>query len=72
MFQKLPVNGLNGKKMYLNLMKIVIKNISLKCMLHIQKTLLNLGNLPFLAEKMEIKKCDMLLCNINSRENYFV
>ena len=56
MFQNLPVNGLNGKKMYLNLMKIVIKNIFLKCMLHIQKTLLNLlGNLPFLAEKMEIK-----------------
>ena len=42
-------------------------------MLNIQKTLLNLlGNLPFLAEKMKIKKCDMLVCNINGRENYFV
>ena len=37
------------------------------------KKLLNLhGDLPFLAERKKIKKCNKLACNINYKENYVV
>ena len=35
------------------------------------KNLLNLhGDLPFLAERKKIKKCNKFVCNINDEENY--
>ena len=35
------------------------------------KNVLNLhGDLPFLAERKKVKKCNKLLCNINGKENY--
>ena len=37
------------------------------------KNLLNLhSDLPLLAERKKIKKCNMLVCNINYKENYVV
>ena len=36
-----------------------------------RQNLLNLhGDLPFLAERKKIKKCNKLVCNINDKENY--
>ena len=35
--------------------------------------LLNLhGDLPFLAGRKKVKKCNKLVCNISDKENYFV
>ena len=35
------------------------------------KNVLNLhGDLPFLAERKKIKKCNKLFCSINDKENY--
>ena len=37
------------------------------------KNLHNLhGDLPFLAERKKIKKCNKLVCNIHDKENYVV
>ena len=37
------------------------------------KNVLNLhGDLPFLAERKKIKKCNKLFCSINDKENYVV
>ena len=37
------------------------------------KNILNLhSNLSFLAERMKIKKCNKLVCNINDKEHYVV
>ena len=40
-------------------------------MLNIQKNLFNLdGDLPFLAERKRIEKCNKLVCSIHDKENY--
>ena len=42
-------------------------------MLNILKNLLNSrGDLPFLAERKKIEKCNKLVCNIYDKENYVV
>ena len=49
------------------MMKIVIKNTSLKQILRIH----NLQNdLPVLPKRMKIKKCNKLVCNIYDKNNF--
>ena len=39
----------------------------------LKKCLKNLhGDLPFLAERKKIKKCNKFVCNIHDKENYVV
>ena len=77
MSQKLLVNNFKQKKNYLNLIKTSSKNYdedSNKGHIHevdveFPKHLPNLhGDLPFLAERMKIKKCNKLLCNLHDKK----
>ena len=70
---------LNGRKMYLNFYGYLIKSYNennnkgyiLEVDDEYPKNVLNLhGDLPFLAERKKVKKCNKLLCNINGKENY--
>ena len=50
-----------------------IKGYILEVDVEYLKRLLNLrSDLPFLSERMKIKKCNKLVCNINGKENYVV
>ena len=50
-----------------------IKGYILEIDVEYLKRLLNLrSDLPFLSERMKIKKCNKLVCNINDKENYVV
>ena len=54
------------------MMKTVIEDIFLKYMLNI----LDLNNLhsdlPFLSERMKLKKCNKLVCNLYDKKEYAV
>ena len=58
MSQKLPVNEFEWTNICQNLMmmKIVIKDIH--------------SDLPFFPERMKIKKCNKLVCNLYDKNNY--
>ena len=69
----LPVNCFKWNKMYLIFMKIVIviKDIFLKLMLNILKIdIIYHSHLPFLSERMKIKKTNKLLCNLLDKKQY--
>ena len=54
-------------------MKIVIKDIFLKQIFKYPKDLDNLHiDLPFLSERMKIKKYNKLVCNLNHKKEYAV
>ena len=68
------------KEMYLNLMKTsekIMMKIVIRYILEIDieypKDLHNLHSvLPFVSERMKIKKYNKLVCNIHDKENYVV
>ena len=81
MSQTLPVNGFEWKKNIFKFDEDCIKNYDedsikgyiLEVDVEYLKRLLNLrSDLPFLSERMKIKKCNKLVCNINGKENYVV
>ena len=81
MSQTLPVNGFKWKKNIFKFDEDFIKNYDedsikgyiLEVDVEYLKRLLNLrSDLPFLSERMKIKKCNKLVCNINGKENYVV
>ena len=81
MSQKLPVHGWNGKKDVSKFDEEFIKNSDedsdkgyiLKVDVEYPKDLLNIhGDLPFLADRKKIKKCNKFVCNTNDKENYVV
>ena len=81
MSQKLPVHGWNGKKDVSKFDEEFIKNSDEdsdkgyipKVDIEYPKDLLNIhGDLPFLADRKKIKKCNKFVCNTNDKENYVV
>ena len=49
------------------------KGYILEVKIEYPKNLLNLhSDIPFLTERMKIKKCNNLVCNISDKENYVV
>ena len=81
MSQKLPVNGFKWKKSIHKFYEEFMKNYHedsnegyiLEVDVEYPKNVLNLhGDLPFLAERKKIKKCNKLFCSINDKENYVV
>ena len=79
MSQKLPVDGFEWKKNCQNLMKSLQKNYDEnndigyipEVDFEYPRRLQNLRNdLPFLPERMKIKKCNKLLCNLYDKNNY--
>ena len=59
------------KTSYKIMMKIAIKDISLKQLLNIQKNLHNLlSDFPFLPERLKIEKRSNLVCNAYDKKNY--
>ena len=79
--QKLPVNGFKWKKKIHKFDEDFIKNCDkdsdkryiLEVDVEYPKSPLNLhGDLPFLAERKKIKKCNKFVCDINDKENYVV
>ena len=81
MFQKLPLNGFRWKRnihrFNKNFIKKYYKDSNKGYILQVDvehpKNFLGLhGDLPFLAERKKIKKCNKLFLNINVKENYIV
>ena len=81
MSQKLPGNGFKWVKKLSKFNKDFIKNYDensnkgyiLEVDVEHPKNLFNLhSDLPFLAEKKKIEKCNKLLCSIHGPENYVV
>ena len=79
--QKLPVNSLKWIKNVSKFDEGFIKNYNensnkryiLEVDVEYPKSFLNHhGDLPFLAERKKIKKCNKLVCNILHKENYVV
>ena len=77
MFQKLCVNGFKWKKIHLNLMKTSLKNYdedsnkgyTLELYVKYPKDLHNLhSNLPFLSERINIKKCNKPVWNLYDKK----
>ena len=81
MSQKLPVNAFKWNKNVFKFDEGFIKNYDensnkgyiLEVDVEYPKNLFNIhGDLPFLAERKKIKKCNKLVCNIHDKENYVV
>ena len=81
MFQKLPLNGFRWKRnihrFNENFIKKYYKDSNKGYILEVDvehpKNFLSLhGDLPFLAERKKIKKCNKLFLNMNVKENYIV
>ena len=81
MSQKLPGNGFKWVKKLSKSDEDFIKNYDensnkryiLEVDVEYPKNLFNLhSDLPFLAEKKKIEKCNKLLCSIHGQENYVV
>ena len=74
-FQILPVNCFKWKKDVFKFDEDLIKNYDKRYILKVDveypKNLRSLHNdLPFFAERMKIKKCNKLVCNVYDKENY--
>ena len=81
MSQKLPVGGFKWKKIMLKFDEDFIKNYGedsdkvhiLEVDLDYSKEFHDLhSDFPFLVEKMEINKCNKLVCNLCNKSNYVV
>ena len=81
MSQKLLVNGCKWKENVSKFDEDIIKNYNknsdqgyiFELDVKYPKNFFNLySDLPFLAERKEIKKCNKLVCNIHDKENYVV
>ena len=81
MSQKLPVNCFKWMKNVSKFDEDFRKNYDvdsskgyiLKVDVEYPKNLFNLhSDLPFLAKRKKLKKCNKLVCNINDKENYVV
>ena len=77
----MPVNDFKWKESIDKFDEDFIKNYSensskgyiLEVDLQYPKNLVNLhSDLPFLAERKKIRKCNKLVCNIHGKENYVV
>ena len=77
----MPVNDFKWKESIDKFDEDFIKNYSensskgyiLEVDLQYPKNLVNLhSDLPFLAERKKIRKCNKLVCNIHDKENYVV
>ena len=81
MSPKLPVNGFKWVKNLSKFDERFIKDYDensnkeyiLEVVIKYQKKLFNLlSDLPFLPERIKIKKCNKLVCNNHDKENYVV